>query len=51
MTKRAEQYRIHAKECAERARLSPNPETKRQYEEAERQWLALAKQSEKNGDY
>ncbi len=29
----------------------PNPETKRQYEEAERQWLALAMQSEKNGDY
>ena len=46
MTKSSEEYRIHAKECAERARLSPDPEMKRQYEKAEQQWLALAKQAE-----
>ena len=46
MTTRSDEYRIHAKECAERARLSPEPETKRQYEKAERQWLDLAKQAE-----
>jgi hypothetical protein len=46
MTTSAEEYRINAKECAERARLSPDPETKHQYEQAEQQWLALAKQAE-----
>jgi hypothetical protein len=46
MTTRTEEYRINAKECAERARLSPDPETKRQYEEAEKQWLDLAKRAE-----
>ena len=49
MTTRSEEYRIHAKECAERARLSPDPEMKRQYLEAERQWLDLAKRAEKDG--
>jgi hypothetical protein len=46
---RAEQYRIQAKECAERAKLAPDPETKRTYEDMERQWLGLAKQAEKDG--
>jgi hypothetical protein len=41
-----EEYRINAKECAERAGLSPGPETKRQYEEAGKQWLDLAKRAE-----
>lgn len=49
MTTRSEEYRIHAKEYAERARLSPDREIKRQYVEAEKQWLALAKRSEKDG--
>jgi hypothetical protein len=49
MTTRSEEYRIRAKECAERARLSPDPKTKRQYEAAEQQWLALAKEGEKKG--
>jgi hypothetical protein len=46
MTTRSEEYRIHAKECAERARLSPDPEMKRQYELAEKEWLALANRAE-----
>jgi hypothetical protein len=46
MTTRSEQYRIQAKECAVRARLSPDPEMKRQYELAEKQWLDLAKRAE-----
>ena len=46
MTTRSEQYRVQAKECAVRARLSPDPEMKRQYELAEKQWLDLAKRAE-----
>jgi hypothetical protein len=51
MTTRSEQYRINAKECAERARLSPDPEMKRQYEEAEQQWLDLAKRAERMANH
>jgi hypothetical protein len=46
---RAEQYRVQAKECAERAKLAPDPETKRTYERMELQWLILAKQAENEG--
>ena len=45
----AEEYRLRAKDCAERAKLAPNPETKRQYEEMARQWLNLAKRAEEGG--
>jgi hypothetical protein len=46
MTTPAEEYRIRAQESAERARLASDPETKLQFEQAERQWLALARQAE-----
>jgi hypothetical protein len=46
---RAEQYRIQAKECAERAKLAPDPETKLTYERMKMQWLLLAKQAENDG--
>jgi hypothetical protein len=49
MTTRSEEYRVQAKECAERAKLSPDPEMKRQYEKAEQQWLDLAKRAEEGG--
>ncbi len=49
MPNRAEEYRIQAKECAERAKLAPAPESKRTYESMQRQWLDLAKQAEKGG--
>jgi hypothetical protein len=42
---RAEQYRLQAKECAERAKLARDPESKRQYEELVRQWSELAKRA------
>jgi hypothetical protein len=38
-----------AKECSEHVKRAADPETKRQFEAMARQWLALAKQSEKNG--
>jgi hypothetical protein len=47
---RADEYRLKAQECAERARLAPDPETKRQFEDMARQWLNLAKQAEEGGD-
>ena len=50
MSSRAEQYRLQAKECAERAKLAPDPETKREYEDFARQWLDLAKRAEAGGD-
>ena len=43
------EYRTQARECAERAKLSRDPETKRQYEDMARQWLELAKRAEKLG--
>jgi hypothetical protein len=46
---RAEQYRLTAKECAERAKLARDPETKRVYEDMARQWLELAKRAEEGG--
>ena len=46
---RAEQYRVQAKQCSERAKLAPDPETKRTYERMEIQWLLLAKQAENDG--
>jgi hypothetical protein len=46
---RAEQYRAQAKECAERAKLAPDPETKLTYERMKVQWLLLAKQAENDG--
>jgi hypothetical protein len=46
MSTQSEEYRLRAKECAERARRSPDPETKRQFEETARQWLDLAKRAE-----
>jgi hypothetical protein len=49
VTTRAEQYRIQAKECAERAKLATDPETKRSYEMMEREWLNLAKRAEEGG--
>ena len=49
MPTRAEEYRTQARECAERAKLSRDPETKRQYEDMARQWLELAKRAEKLG--
>jgi hypothetical protein len=49
VTTRAEQYRTQAKECAERAKLAADPETKRQFEGMARQWLDLAKWAEKEG--
>ena len=49
VTTRAEEYRTQARECAERAKLAPDPETKRQYEDMARQWLELAKRAEKWG--
>jgi hypothetical protein len=49
MTTRSDEYRINAKECTERARLSPDPEMKCQYEQAERQWLRSRQARRKNG--
>jgi hypothetical protein len=46
---RAEQYRLTAKECAERAKLAPDPETKRVSEDMARQWLELVKRAEEGG--
>jgi hypothetical protein len=46
---RAEQYRAKAQECAERAKLAPDPDTKYFYEKIEREWLDLAKQAEQDG--
>jgi hypothetical protein len=46
VTTRAEQYRLTAKECAERAKVAPDPETRRVYEEMEREWLELAKRTD-----
>ena len=49
MAERAEQYRTTARQCAERARLEPDPETKRVYEDMARQWLELAKRADEGG--
>jgi hypothetical protein len=49
VTTRAEQYRIQAKECAERAKLARDPEMKRQYEDMAKQWLDLTKRVEEGG--
>jgi hypothetical protein len=49
MPTRAEWYRSKATECAERAKLAPNPDTKRFYEKMESEWLDLAKYAE-HGD-
>ena len=49
VTTPAEEYRTQARECAERAKLARDPETKRQYEDMARQWLELAKRAEKLG--
>jgi hypothetical protein len=46
---RAEYYRLKAQECAERAKLAPDPDTKRFYEKIESQWLDLAKYAEQGG--
>jgi hypothetical protein len=43
---RADEYRRQAEECAERAKLAPDPETKRVYEDMARQWLELAKRAD-----
>jgi hypothetical protein len=40
---------LTAKQCAERAKLAPDPETKRVYEDMARQWLELAKRAEGRG--
>jgi hypothetical protein len=45
----AEEYRLRAKDCAERAKLARDPETKRTYEDMERQWLDLAKRADEGG--
>ena len=37
------------KNAPERAKLAPDPESKRTYESMQRQWLDLAKQAEKGG--
>jgi hypothetical protein len=49
VTTKAEQYRTQARECAEPAKLEPDPETKRTYQDMARQWLNLAKQAEEGG--
>ena len=46
---RTEQYRVKAKECAERAEHAGDPETKRQLKDLARQWLDLAKYADKDG--
>jgi hypothetical protein len=46
---RAEQYRMKAQECAQRAKAARDPETKRAYEDLARQWFDLAKLAE-DGD-
>jgi hypothetical protein len=46
---RAEQYRVKAKKCAERAKAARDPEAKRTCEDLARQWLNLAKQAEQGG--
>ncbi len=49
MPSRPEQYRLKAKECAERAKATNDFETRREFEEMACQWLDLAKYAEKNG--
>jgi hypothetical protein len=49
--KPTEEYRLRAKECAERAKLARDPETRRQYEVMAAQWLDLAKYAEGRGDW
>jgi hypothetical protein len=49
MPTREEQYRLQAMECTEHAKLAPDPETKRTYEDMARQWLDLAKQAKEAG--
>jgi hypothetical protein len=47
-----ELYRLKAQECAEHAELTLEPETKRQFEDAARQWVELAERLRKGGgDY
>ena len=46
MSTPSEEYQIQAKKCAERAKLAPDPETKRVYEDMARQWLELAKRAD-----
>jgi hypothetical protein len=46
VTTQAEEYRLTAKQCAERAKAAPDPETKRVYEGMEREWLELAKRTD-----
>ncbi len=43
---RAEDYRVKAQECVERAKRAPDHNSKEVYEELARQWLDLAKQAE-----
>ena len=49
MPTRAEEYRMKAQECAERAKAARDPEATRTYEDMERQWLDLAKRVEHGG--
>ena len=49
MPTRAEQYRVKAQECAQRAMTARDPEAKRAYEDLARQWLDLAKRAEDGG--
>jgi hypothetical protein len=49
MPKRPEEYRAKAQACAVRAKLAPDPETKRTYEKMEREWLDLAKRADEGG--
>jgi hypothetical protein len=49
MPTRAEEYRYRAKECAERAKLAPDSESKQLYEDLAREWLDLAKYAEEGG--
>jgi hypothetical protein len=46
MSTQAEHYRIQASQWAQRAKLAPDPESKRQYDDMERQWLELAKRAD-----
>jgi hypothetical protein len=45
---RAEQYKIKAQECAQRAKAARDPEAKRAYEDLARQWLDLAKRADED---
>jgi hypothetical protein len=45
----AEQYRVKAQECAERAKLVRDPEKRRLFEDLAREWSELAKQADKLG--